>query len=93
MASEVEEWCQAVRFAYLAAKTSERKRLEGEPLNTWDARGLHPFSVEVGRALAMQNVIPELRDLEFSAQVIRDGAREDARAEVYHDVIGLAVTI
>jgi len=57
----LEVWCDAIQFAFVIAKGARHAELRGDRrIKPFDPRGLHLYSVEWGRALACEQLLPEL---------------------------------
>lgn len=90
----VEEWIGALRQAYRLAYATRLRELRGQRNALFDSRGLEPFSEAVGRAWALQKVVPDIAGLFLDHLMIKSAAREDAlsefRAEVVKEALGEA---
>lgn len=60
----LEAWASCVAFAWNLAKADRSRELRGDrSVKAFDARGLHPYSVEWGRILTYESMLPELADV------------------------------
>ena len=82
----IAHWRDCIRRAYLVARGTRLSDLRGERPKRFDARGLHPYSEECGRVLALQALVPGLQQLGFDPLLMRLEAEEDARAEFIAEV-------
>lgn len=64
----LEAWQQAVQMAWSLAKAERIAELNGSRSKTFDTRGLHPYSVEWGRILAFEVLMPELAHARYEGQ-------------------------
>jgi len=86
----VAAWCMAVRSAYKLAYGGRLQELRDRRPNLLDARGLNPYSLEVGRIQALQEILPYLRDLEFDPVLMRVEAKRDAEVTFAQEVLDAA---
>jgi hypothetical protein len=86
----IDAWCRAVSMLYSLARGERLGELNGRRSRLIDERGLHPFSLEVGRIFALQDMYPQLEELEFNHLDMRRAAQVDAERD--HD-IEVAVTV
>lgn len=77
----IEAWCLAISHCYSLARGDRLGELEGKRPRLIDGRGLHPYSVEVGRVLALQDILPILEEADFNHHLLRREALEDAALE------------
>jgi len=82
-----DQWKEAVNAAYHIARGERLGELRGRRPRTFDARGLHPFSTEVGRIMALKAVIPRLAKLDFNHLELRQAAFEDAEEQYEKEII------
>lgn len=82
----LEAWCECVRHSFSLAKGEEAGRLRGKRSRTFNERGTHPLSFELGRVSMLQDLWPWLRDAEFDPLAMRSLAAEEALAEFVADV-------
>lgn len=83
-----EEWADALYSAWLAAKGARLAEMRGDRrVKRFNTQGLHPYSVEWGRVLACEALLPELTALRetgdydltpvtMSNHAAREGERE-----------------
>lgn len=83
----IEEWCQAVSRYHSLARGERLGELRGRRVRLLDDRGLHPLSLEIGRIMTCQALLPELIELDFDHFEVRRAAHHDAVEEYEHDVI------
>jgi hypothetical protein len=62
-------------------KAQRLAELRGARFKAFDGRGVHAPSEEVGRLLALRELFPDLRDVEFSVLDARFKAEWDAHRE------------
>jgi hypothetical protein len=74
-------WCEAIRSLYALARGERLGELTGRRSRLLDDRGLHPYSLEVGRVMALQELYPALDMLEFRHLLIKKAAQEDAEEQ------------
>jgi hypothetical protein len=72
---------QAMNQAHRLAKSERLSELKGRHLRRFDGQGLHPFSVEVGRLLALRELFPELAEVDLDPVTLRLKAQVDANSE------------
>jgi hypothetical protein len=73
-------WCIAVERAYKLALAERLDALRGErKIRPFDSRMVHPFSEQLGAAMALSALLPELTCLELDALQVRREAERDAR--------------
>lgn len=77
----IEAWCRALHVFYALARGERLGELNGRRSRLIDERGLHPLSVEVGRVMALQELIPELEELEFNHMKLRRAAQHEAELQ------------
>lgn len=82
----VAAWQEALSHAWSLARGERLQRLRGDRIRTFDDRGLHPFSLEVGRIQALQEIVPELREAEFDPRSLRADAERAAALEYEEEV-------
>lgn len=78
----------ALKAAFSLAKATRKRELEGKrTVKTFDARGLHPLSVEWGRILALEELEPSLamRRSDESVADLRRRAEHAACVEFERD--------
>jgi hypothetical protein len=68
----------AMRDLHRLFRGTRLAELRGEYVKKFDAQGLHPASVAVGRVLALRELFPELADVEFELVAARFKAEVDA---------------
>jgi hypothetical protein len=83
----IKAWCEAVCHHYTLAKGERLGELRGRRPRTIDERGLHPLSLEVGRILALQDLVPDLELLEFTHLRSRKVAHDDATKEHEEEIV------
>jgi hypothetical protein len=83
----IKAWCEAVCQHYTLAKGERLGELRGRRPRTIDERGLHPLSLEVGRILALQEMLPDLELLEFTHLLSRKAAHNDAANEYEQEIV------
>ena len=63
----LERWGEAIHATLLTLRSNRAREIRGDRrVRTFDARGLHPPSLEWGRVLALEELLPglaELRDI------------------------------
>jgi|1186.fasta_scaffold125459_3 hypothetical protein len=74
----LEEFCTAVLSYWMLVRGERLGELRGQHSRTFDQRGLHPGSVEIGRIHMCVDLFPELGYLEFSHIELRRDARREA---------------
>jgi hypothetical protein len=74
----VDSWVEALTAAWSVARGARSAELHGQYVKSRDARGLHPYSVEVGRVLALQELEPALSAAGFDPVLMRREAESDA---------------
>lgn len=85
-------WQASIEHAYRAAKGQRAQQLRGERPKTYDSEHLHTVSAAMGRARAMEMLIPDLTllwhvggrtpsDFVPCVRLVEEAAREDADAE------------
>lgn len=79
-----------MRAAWMHAKGARTRELRGDRrVKTFDSRGLHPYSVEWGRILALEALLPDLEqrratgDVLFDPVSMRHHAEREAEQEFY----------
>jgi hypothetical protein len=83
----IKAWCEAVHQHYIIARGERLGELRGRRPRTIDERGLHPLSLEVGRILALQELVPDLELLEFTHLRSRKAAHNDAAEEYEEEIV------
>jgi hypothetical protein len=86
MSDPVAAWQEALSHAWSLARGERLQRLRGDRIRSFDDRGLHPFSLEVGRIQALQELVPELREAEFDPRALRADAEQVAVREHEEEV-------
>lgn len=67
-----EAWQEALAMAYTIAKAERSAELAGgKRPPRFDGRGLHPYSLEWGRILTFEVMLPELAYLRFTGDEVR----------------------
>lgn len=84
-------WCEAIHSLYSLARGERLGELSGRRSRLLDDRGLHPFSLEVGRVMALQDLVPALEEMEFRHTLMKKAAYEDAE-EQYETETALRVS-
>lgn len=70
----VEAWCEALRACFSLARGERARELNGDrSVRRFDEQGLHPFSAEWGRLMALEALLPGLSDVREKHQVDDDG--------------------
>lgn len=88
-----EGWLRAMQLAWQLAYATRLDELRGERRKTFDSRGVHPFSMNVGMVYAYEELCPALalagfdpitlrRDAEFEAHVAHERELVAARTEM-----------
>jgi hypothetical protein len=77
----VQEWERSLQSAWALAKGQRLAELRGRRSRTFDERGLHPLSLEVGRIYALQEIEPVLREADFNILELRVEAEQEALEE------------
>jgi hypothetical protein len=82
------EWAESLEAAYREAKAARSRELRGRRGRTFDGRGLHPFSLEVGRVQAMETVLSDVIPPEamLDPLALWRAGRDDAEAAFADDV-------
>lgn len=80
-------WKEAVDAAYQIARGERLGELRGRRPKTFDRRGLHPFSTECGRIMALQALVPRLAKLDFNHLELRRAAFEDAEQQYEQEIM------
>ena len=78
MSAVVDAWVEALAAAWSVQRAERTHLLRGRYVKSRDARGLHPYSVEVGRVLALQELEPALSEAGFDPVLMRREAEEHA---------------
>ena len=86
----IEEWCGALRLAWVLARSQRLAELRGERMRTFDDQGLNPWSAECGRLKAFEQLVPALADAEFYPAKLRADAMRDAELEHEREIIAAA---
>jgi hypothetical protein len=82
----VNAWLAAVEDSYRLAKGTCASRLRWRRVAGRDGRGVDPFSESVGRAYALQDLLPWLRELHFDPAELRRVAEADAIRDFEQEV-------
>lgn len=91
-------WAASLEHAYRVLKGSRSHQLRGTKPRDWDSEGLHAVSAAMGRARAMEVLMPELAFLwhiggetpsEFkpAVRLLEKAAREDADREFRAEIL------
>jgi hypothetical protein len=84
--STYREWEEALQSAYSIARGERLAWLKGRRPRSFDGRGLHPFSLEVGRIHACESIEPALREAGFDHNLLRAVAERDATEMFVEDI-------
>jgi hypothetical protein len=82
----VELWMEALRHAYQFARSERLLELRDKRPRLLDDRGLHPYSLEVGRIMALRELEPALAEVQFDPIELRRLARQDAAKQFADEV-------
>jgi hypothetical protein len=84
-----ETWLVCLTGAYSIAKQHRLRQLRGLPRQSYDARGIHPYSAEWGRAFALESLCPWLTAVREGCDphTLRKEAQADADREFAEEII------
>lgn len=82
------EWAESLEAAYREAKAARSRELRGRRGKSFDDRGLHPYSVEVGRVQAIEAALDDVIPPEalLDPLALWRAGRDDAEADFADDV-------
>lgn len=79
-------WMDAIRDAYSHAKGERLGELKDRRSRLLDDRGLHPFTLEIGRAKACEILLDIEPEARVDAVLLKRAAKRDAEAQYREEV-------